>query len=242
MSQQDKGLLPDGAGYLQGLSIDLVIFGFHERQLKVLTMEYHNTSLFALPGGFIKEGENLNEAASRALTDRTGLHGIYLEQYHVFGDISRQDPGPVKAILQGRGIETPADHWLLRRFVSVGFYALVDFSQAVPNPDALSDGCNWYNFAGLPPLMLDHAAMVQKALETLRADLDRKLMAFNLLPDSFTMGDLQDVYETILAQKLNRTSFQRRMLSLDILERLDKRWTGGAHRAPYLYRFRKNKP
>jgi hypothetical protein len=86
--------------------------------------------------------------------------------------------------------------------------------------------------------MLDHREMVEKALETLRANLDRKLIGFNLLPGSFTMSDLQSLYETILGEKLNRTSFQRKMLSLGILERLDKKWTGGAHKAPYLYRFR----
>jgi hypothetical protein len=87
--------------------------------------------------------------------------------------------------------------------------------------------------------MLDHAAMVSKALDTLRADLDRRLIGFNLLPGTFTMGDLQSLYETILGERLNRTSFQRKMLSLGILERLDKKWTGGAHKAPYLYRFKR---
>jgi hypothetical protein len=89
--------------------------------------------------------------------------------------------------------------------------------------------------------MLDHRAMVEKALQTLRLNLDHKLIGFNLLPGSFTMGDLQSLYETILGEKLNRTSFQRKMLGLDMLERLEKKWTGGAHKAPYLYRFRQSK-
>ena len=89
--------------------------------------------------------------------------------------------------------------------------------------------------------MLDHQEMVWKALETLQDNLDRKLIGFNLLPDTFTMGDLQMLYETILGEKLNRSSFQRRILGLDILERVDKKWTGGAHKAPYLYRFKQNK-
>jgi ADP-ribose pyrophosphatase YjhB (NUDIX family) len=228
----------DGAGYLPGLAIDMVIFGFHEKQLKVLLLEYENTNLFALPAGFIKEDEDVNDAAKRALSERTGLHHIYLEQYYVFGDYARHNPGPLREIMKGKGLHPGNDHWLLRRFVSVGFYALVDFTKAVPNPDALSDRCSWHDLRTLPPLMLDHKAMVEKALQTLRANLDQKLIGFNLLPGTFTMNDLQSLYETILGEKLNRTSFQRKILSLNILERLDKKWTGGAHKAPYLYQFR----
>ena len=229
----------DGAGYLPGLATDLVIFGFHQNQLKILLLEYENTGLFALPAGFVGQEENVNDAARRALAERTGLHDIYLEQFYVFGDRSRHDPAPLRAIMAGKGITAPDDHWLLKRFVSVGFYALVDFTRAVPHPDPLADRCDWYELPALPPLMLDHAAMVGKALDMLRANLDRRLIGFNLLPGTFTMGDLQSLYETILGERLNRTSFQRKMLSLGILERLDKKWTGGAHKAPYLYRFKR---
>lgn len=223
---------------MPGLAIDLVILGFHEKQLKVLLLEYENTSLFALPAGFIKEKEDVNDAARRALSERTGLDDIYLEQYYVFGDYARYDSKPLRKVMTGKGLNPDENHWLLRRFVSIGFYALVDFTKAIPNPDALSDRCDWYDLSALPPLMLDHRAMVEKALETLRLNLDRKLIGFKLLPDLFTMGDLQSLYETILGEKLNRTSFQRKILSLDILERNEKKWTGGAHKAPYLYRFR----
>lgn len=240
MNKQTATIPQDWSGYLSGLALDLVIFGFHQDQLKILLLEYENTALFALPAGFIKEEENLNEAARRALGERTGLHDIYLEQYYVFGDRARHDPAPLRKIMKGKGIEHSDDHWLLRRFVSVGFYALVDFTQAVPKPDLLSDRCDWYDLKTLPPLMLDHKAMVQKALETLRNNLDRQLIGFNLLPETFTMGELRSLYETILGEELNRTSFQRKMLSMGILERVDKKWTGGAHKAPYLYRFSQN--
>lgn len=229
----------DGEDYLPGLAIDMVIFGFHNNQLKILLLEYENTGLFALPAGFIKKQENVNDAAKRSLTERTGLKDIYLEQFYLFGDYNRHNPAPLKAIMQGKGFKPQNNHWLLSRFVSIGFYALVDFTQAIPNPDSLSDQCAWYDQASLPLLMLDHQEMVQKALETLQANLDRKLIAFNLLPDTFTMNDLQTLYETILGEKLNRSSFQRKLLSLDILERVDKKWTGGAHKAAYLYRFKK---
>ncbi|MCK8492765.1 MULTISPECIES: NUDIX hydrolase [Spirosoma] len=229
---------PDGAGFLPGLAIDCVIFGFHDNQLKILLLAYRNTDLFALPGGFIREKEDVNDAAKRTLAQRTGLHDIYLEQFYTFGNFARYDPVPLQMIMAGKDLPPDDDHWLLRRFVTVGYYALVDFTKAVPNPDLLADDCSWYDLNYLPTLMLDHQTIVQKALETLRADLDRKLIGFNLLPETFTMNDLQSLYETILGEPLHRSSFQRRMLGLDILERLEKQYSGGAHKAPYLYRFK----
>ncbi len=222
---------------MPGLAIDCVIFGFHEHQLKILLLEYRNTNLLVLPAGFIRETENLNDAARRILAERTGLTDIYLEQFYVFGDQSRHDPAPMQAIMEAKGIKVAANHWLLRRFVSVSYYALVDFTKAVPIPDLLSDSCDWYDLTTLPLLMLDHSFIVQKALETLRTDLDRKLIGFNLLGETFTMNELQSLYETILGQELHRSAFQRKMLSLGILERLEKQYGGGAHKAPYLYRF-----
>jgi 8-oxo-dGTP diphosphatase len=232
---------PSGADFLPGLAVDTVIFGFHDNQLKILLLEYRNTGLLALPGGFIKNTENLNDAARRILAERTGLQNIYLEQFYVFGDQSRHDPTPLRAIMQAKGLQPSDDHWLLGRFVSVGYYALVDFTKAIPIPDELSDSCGWYDLAALPPLMQDHTAIVRKALATLQADLDRKLIGFNLLSETFTMADLQCLYETILGQTLHRSGFQRKILGLGIVERLEKQYSGGAHKAPYLYRFISNK-
>lgn len=233
---------PEGRSFLPGLAVDLVIIGFHERQLKILLLEYQNTPLFALPGGFIRRLEDLNDAARRVLAERTGLPDIYLQQFYTFGDSARHDPAPMQAILAGRGLPAPHDHWLLGRFVTVGYYALVDFTKAVPNPDALSDRCAWYDLTTLPPLMQDHRCIVERALDTLRVNLDRQLIGFNLLGETFTMADLQSLYETVLGQKLHRSGFQRKMLSLGILERVDKKYGGGAHKAPYLYRFAHNPP
>ncbi|MEO3406852.1 NUDIX domain-containing protein [Mucilaginibacter sp. CAU 1740] len=227
----------EGIGFLPGLAIDTVIFGFHDSQLKVLLLEYKNTGLYALPGGFVHDDEDVNQAARRVLQSRTTLSNIYLEQFYVFGDLSRYDPTPLKAIMEARGYIPPADHWLLKRFVSVGYYALVDFTKAIPAPDEISDTCNWYSLNELPVLMQDHQQIISKALQTLQRDLDQKLIGFNLMTEEFTMGDLQSLYETILNKKLIRAAFQRKMLGLGILERIAKKWTGGAHKAPYLYRF-----
>jgi hypothetical protein len=93
----------------------------------------------------------------------------------------------------------------------------------------------------IPSLFLDHNVIISKGLAHLRTSIDSHLAAFNLLPETFTMSELQQVYETILGKVLVRTNFQRKMLSLDILERIEKKYTGGAHKAPYLYRLDKKK-
>jgi len=226
-----------GAGFIKQMAIDAVIFGFHDNQLKVLLIRYKHSGHFALPGGFIGEKENLDDAARRVASERTGLKDIYLEQFYVFGDYSRYDPAPFRAVVGHNQVSPPDDHWLLQRFISVGYYALVDFVAAKPTPAAIFDSCDWYELENMPALIQDHTKIVQKALEALRANLDHKLVGFNLLPQNFTMGELQKLYETILNKKLLRPAFQRKMLSLGIMERVAKKYSGGAHKAPYLYRF-----
>lgn len=226
-----------GEGFIPHLAIDAVIFGFHDNQLKVLLMQYSITGLHALPGGFVKITENLDDAAKRVASERTGLSNIYLEQFHVFGDVARHDPTPFISFMEADGSTHNPRHWLLQRFISVGYFALVDFTLVTPTPDKIFDDCGWYHLNALPTLIQDHTAIIHKALEALRVVLDDKLIGFNLLPRDFTMGELQSLYETILDKKLLRPAFQRKMLGLGILERVAKKFSGGAHKAPYLYRF-----
>lgn len=127
---------------------------------------------------------------------------------------------------------------MLDRFFSVAYYALIDHEKVTLTPDNLSDSIAWYEIDRLPKLIFDHDKIVQKALQTLRENLDRNLIGGNLLPDRFTMNELQAVYEAILGEKLRRTSFQRKMLSLDILDRHEKLYTGKSHKAPFLYSFK----
>jgi ADP-ribose pyrophosphatase YjhB (NUDIX family) len=225
--------------FLPGLSVDTVIFGFHEGQLMVLLLQYKNTHAFALPGGLILKEENADQAAYRTLKSRTGLSDIYLEQFHIFSDKDRCNPSFFKGILKARGVRALKNHFLLTRFVSIAYYALIDFTKAVPAADGLADACRWHDLKNLPPLIQDHAKIIQKALAS-PAITDRKLVGFSLLPDLFTMGELQVLYETILNEKFRRTSFQRKMLKIGNLEKVDKKWTGAAHKAPFLYKFVKN--
>lgn len=223
--------------YLPHIAYDSVIFGFSGNKLKILIMKYHNTGFFALPGGFVKIDEDLNTAVRRGLKERTGLDNIYLEQFYTFGDVARYKPEVMKIILEANGHDVHGNEWMLDRFISVAYYALINYEKVVPTPDALSDSCDWYALDALPALMQDHSAIVEKALQTLRDNLERKLVGMNLLPPLFTMNDLQKVYEAILGEKLRRTTFQRKMLSLNILQRHDKQYLGKAHKAPYLYSF-----
>jgi len=226
-----------GAGFIKNLAVDAVVFGFHNGHLKVLLLQYKPSGLFALPGGFIMDTENINAAAARVVTRRTGLDNIFLEQFYVFGDYARHNPQPLNTILVAKGVTPPANHWLLQRFITVGYYALVDFTKAIPTSDLAADTCTWYDLHALPELMQDHTQIIQKALETLRTTLDQKLSGFNLLPEQFTMGELQTLYETIHGKKFIRAAFQRKILGLGILEMVAKKLTGKAHKAPYLYRF-----
>lgn len=222
---------------MPGLSIDCVVFGYHDSELRVLLLKARHASYCTLPGGFIFKEESIDDAALRVLEERTGLKEVYLEQFRVFGKVGRGDYRVHQETLEAYGITIDAAHWLLQRFVSIGYYALVDYTQVDPSPDIFSESCDWHALDELPDLLLDHQLIIQEALENLRLMLDHKLAGFNLLPETFTMADLQGVYEAILGIKLQRTNFQRKMLSLGILERLEKKWTGGAHKAPYLYRF-----
>ncbi len=230
--------LPSTDEFIPHLSFDSVIFGFKGQQLKILILEYHNTGLFALPGGFVKRIENLNDAVKRGLSERTGLDKIYLEQFHTFGDVYRATPSVMRTIIEANSNKVEADHWMLDRFISVAYYALINYDDVEPKPDELSDSINWYAIDELPPLMMDHQKIVEKALQTLKDDLEKKLISMNLLPYKFTMKELQQVYEVIQGEKLRRTTFQRKLLGLNILDRHEKLFTGNANKAPYLYSFK----
>ncbi|PKA99837.1 ADP-ribose pyrophosphatase YjhB (NUDIX family) [Flavobacteriaceae bacterium MAR_2009_75] len=238
MAYKKEKKLPSADEYLPHLAYDLVIFGFNGKQLKILILEYNNTGFFALPGGFVKCNEDVEEAVKRCLKERTGIDNIYLEQFFTFGGASRARPDIMRAILEANEFQPNDNYWMLNRFISIAHYALINFDEVHPTPDELSDSINWYAVNELPTLMMDHKEIIDKALEVLRDNLDKKLIGMNLLPERFTMKDLQEVYEAVLGDKIRRTTFQRKMLSKDILVRHEKLFTGAAHKAPYLYSFK----
>jgi 8-oxo-dGTP diphosphatase len=221
--------------FLAHISLDCVIFGFHDGQLKILLLKMENQDQLALPGGFMMREETLEDAAIRTLEERTGLGNIFLQQFHVFSDPGRSDSAGRLEDLKKLGMHPVKLEWFAQRFISVGFYALVEFSRVQPKPDALSETCSWYNLEERGPLILDHDLILDMALTTLRSQLNHQPIGYNLLPRKFTMPELQKLYETILDKKLDRRNFQRKMLSYGILNVLDEKRTGVAHKAPYLY-------
>jgi len=117
-----------GKEYLPNIAYDSVIIGFSGEQLKVLIMEYHNTKLFALPGGFVRVDEDLDQAVRRGLNERTGLSNIYLEQFHTFGNMARFQPEVMRTILRANGHHDEEQYkWMTDRFISVAYYALIDY-------------------------------------------------------------------------------------------------------------------
>ncbi|MFH6948465.1 NUDIX domain-containing protein [Flavobacterium sp. FlaQc-51] len=214
--------------YIPTLSIDCVIFSFHETELQVLTVKMKDQDLWGLPGGYVQKEENVDDAAIRILKDRTGTENIYLQQFYTFGNLKRSESA----------FEDYADSlWNIQRFVSIGYYALAEYSQVSLVIDEYSSACEWKSIENLPVFMMDHRTIFDKALLTLREQLNNHPIGYNLLPEKFTMPELQKLYEIILGKKLNRGNFYRKILRYDILTKLDESRKGGAHKAPDLYSF-----
>jgi 8-oxo-dGTP diphosphatase len=226
---------------LPGVSIDNVIFGFHENQLKVLLLQDLNKSVWMLPGGFVGKKEHIDEAAIRILKVRTGLDTIFLKQFYTFGSHRRSNNKVLVKALKSLDQKFDKDHWILQRFITVGYYALVEYATVHPQPDEFSLVCEWCDLEKLPELLLDHREIINKALDEMRLNLNYQPIGYNLLPKEFTMKNLQSVYETILGRKLDRGNFNRKILTYGILDRKEKHYSGGAHKAPYLYSFNKKK-
>lgn len=227
--------------YHPGLSVDCVIFGFHDEKLKVLLLKMKNMGEWAIPGGFVKKDEPVDTAAKRVLHERTGLSNIYLNQFWLFGNLQRHDQSHVDQLINDNVIPTELEQWFRQRFVSLGYFALVEFSEVTPTPDSISEKCEWVSLDNLPNLILDHSQIINKGLNALRDKLRFQPIGKNLLPEKFTMKELRTLYETILGEELDRRNFQRKMLNFDILDRLNEKRTGGAHRAPWLYSFNDKK-
>ncbi|WP_420148981.1 NUDIX hydrolase [Spirosoma sp.] len=238
---------PSEQDYIQQLSIDCIIFGYQEKQLKVLVPKLaFRGDFWALPSGFIFQEEGIDQAARRILEERTGIRDIYLEQFRIFGEARRSNSSFLERILQlnedklgDKRFNQKELEWITRRFVSIGYYALVDINKVIPQKNGIDESIDWYPIRHLPTMIMDHNEMIAQALETLRLNLDQKLIAFNLLPDTFTMKEVQELYEAIFDKPFARNNFQKKILDLNVLERLEKKFTGAANKAPYLYRWKR---
>lgn len=216
---------------LPHLSIDCVVFGFDQSTLHVLSLKLKdNENNWMLPGGYVLKDEAIDDAARRILKERSGADKIFLNAFNVFGELNRSE---------GYFKEYDDNLWHKQRFVTIGYYALVDYKCVTPMADAYSEECKWIPIESLPEMVMDHSKIVQNALDTLREQIRYKPIGFNLLPEEFTMPELQNLYEAILGYKLNRGNFYRRIMRYNILTKLDKERKGGAHKSPILYSFDK---
>ncbi|TVP50543.1 MAG: NUDIX domain-containing protein [Mongoliibacter sp.] len=234
MSERISKTVHDGmSDIIPQLSLDCVIFGFHDSTLKVLLLKWKNSEEYSLPGGFIKQSESIDAAAVRVLNERTALDKIFLRQFHTFGKVRRYDNDVIRQKLSHL-IEEPIFH---ERVVSVGYYALVDYEKVFPNPDIFTEKCEWVDIDEVPELLFDHNEILNKGLKSLRLELSFQPVGLNLLPDKFTMPDMQRMYESILGKKIDPRNFQKKILKTGIVIRLDEVKKGVAHKSPYLYQF-----
>jgi 8-oxo-dGTP diphosphatase len=199
------------------VTVDIVIFTIQEGVLKVLLIKRRIPPFLgqtAIPGGFVLKDEDLDQAALRELKEETGVSDVYLEQLYSFGKPDRDPRG---------------------RVVTVAYFALISPDRKLTaGSDAAAAA--WYSIDHLPPLAFDHETILNYALERLRNKLEYTTVGFQLLPEKFTLTELQEVYEAILGKKLDKRNFRRKMSVLKILKPLSEHRRGG-QRPAQLYRF-----
>jgi 8-oxo-dGTP diphosphatase len=205
------------------VAVDLVVFGYQNRMLSLLLIERGLPpfkGMWALPGGFVREDESVEEAARRELKEETGLENVYLEQLYTFGEPKRDPRG---------------------RVISVSYFALVKPDDHKPIADTDAVKAKWCPIAELPSLAFDHAEIISMALKRLKGKIRYEPVGFELLPKLFTLTQLQDIYETILGEQLDKRNFRKKILSFEILKETDRKVETVPYRAPALYRFEVSK-
>ncbi|WP_165021023.1 MULTISPECIES: NUDIX hydrolase [unclassified Dysgonomonas] len=227
---------------LPSVSVDCVIFGFHEGTLKILLNKFKFHGTWMLPGGFVYKKEDVDDAAYRILKSRTGLDKVYLEQFHLFGNHNRTNIQENEKILNqiDMGSEKPEHHWFLNRFVSVGYYAFVEYSK-VEVYTADGEDLRWHHIDEIPQLYSDHNKIIEKAILTIRSQIGNIPIGYELLPEKFAMTELRIIYETIFNKKLDRRNFQRKMLSTGLINKLDETSKKWGIKSATLFSFNKEK-
>jgi 8-oxo-dGTP diphosphatase len=199
-----------------------VIFGYKDNDVKVLLIKRGANPFkgqWALPGDLMYPNENLNCAAERVLKELTGIDNLFMQQASSFGRLDRHPVG---------------------RVITVSYYALVNIIEYKPSASAWAEKSKWHSLSSLPELAFDHREILDKAMHTLRQDLKMRPIGFNLLPEKFTLKDVQQFYELILDKKFDKANFRKKMLSSDFLEPLEELETNVSHRPAKLYKLSEN--
>jgi ADP-ribose pyrophosphatase YjhB (NUDIX family) len=203
------------------LTVDIVVFALDEKDLQVILVERDLKPFagqWALPGGFVRVDESLEDAARRELEEETGLKNIFLEQLYTFGDLNR-DPR--------------------ERVVTVAYYALVNFEGHDVHASTDARSAAWFSVNDLPKLAFDHEKILKTAHERLKGKVRYQPIGFELLPEKFTLRQLQHLYEVILDRELDKRNFRKKVLGMEIVKETNEIEKDVAHRAARLYRFDK---
>lgn len=233
----------DGAGYLRNVLIDNVIFGYHDKELKVLLQQPIMLDGWTVTGGYIRKTESIEEAADRIAEARTGLKNLFLQQFRSFGSPQRRglDESFIHRLKELIGVEVSPGSWLFDYFVSVGFYTLTEFAEVKLTKSAYDAECRWWPVNELPELMFDHAQLIAAALQALRMHIAHFPIGYELLPEKFTLPEIHSLYETILGKSLDDRNFTKKLSATGIIIKLNETKKIGAHRSPFLYEFDKEK-
>jgi 8-oxo-dGTP diphosphatase len=226
--------------YRPNLTIDCAIFGYHNGELQLLLVKNKIVTKWCLPGGFVRKDESLDQAATRITAERTGIDNLFLKQFKAFGDPGRNDPrGAFEAdqLFELAGLTLDDDTWLTGETVSVGFYAITDIVNAIPNADFFSSECAWFPADKLPLLGFDHNEIVREALFTMRMHLYHFPIGQNFLQQKFTLKEIKEFYEVMSGKQLNASNFPNKLISLGLIVKLDEKRNIGAHRSPTYYKF-----
>ena len=200
------------------LTTNIVVFSLRDEQLKLLLVRRQNPPFegyWSLPGGVVGEDEDIEANAMRKLEEGTGVSGVYLEQLCTFGAPDR-DPR--------------------ERVVAIAYYALVPSKRLRWRADEHADDVDWFALDNLPELAFDHGEMVETAHQRLAAKLDYSTIAFQFMPERFTLSELQNVYQIILNCELDKRNFRKRMLAMDQIRQTPEVRKNGNHRPARLYR------
>lgn len=203
------------------VSVDCIIFGFDKGSLKLLLLKRNfepAKGSWSLMGGFVQDGESVDDAAKRVLAELTGLENVYMEQVGTFGEVDR-DPG--------------------ERVISVAYYALININEYDRNL-VQQHNAQWAEINEIPPLVFDHPQMVKQARIMLQKKASSEPIGFNLLPSLFTLFQLQSLYEAIYGEPLDKRNFRKRVADLNYIEKTDKIDKTGSKRGAALYKFNEN--
>ena len=206
------------------VAVDCIIFGYdiQNKLLKLLLIKRRldpGKGSWSLAGGFVKEKESLDEAAGRILRKLTGIGEIFLTQSHTYGETGR-DPGA--------------------RVISTAYYALIAIRD-IDTELAKDNGAHWRSVQDLPRLIFDHAKMVKRALSDLRYQIKVKPVGFELLPEKFTLVQLQELYEAIYQKKVDKRNFRKKILTMGVLEKLNEKERETSKKGAFYYIFNKEK-